>query len=85
MAQIEDILTNLANSYPQVRTELNFSSPYELLVATILSAQTTDRQVNKVTPGLLSSTLRLKLRPILTRGANTGCGTAPYQGSLSSG
>ncbi len=54
MAQIEDILTNLANSYPQVRTELNFSSPYELLVATILSAQTTDRQVNKVTPGLLS-------------------------------
>ena len=33
-------------------TALNFSTPFELLVATILSAQTTDVQVNKVTPGL---------------------------------
>jgi endonuclease-3 len=33
-------------------TALNFSAPFELLVATILSAQTTDVQVNKVTPGL---------------------------------
>src|SRR5512136_2094168 len=33
-------------------TALRFSTPFELLVATILSAQTTDVQVNKVTPGL---------------------------------
>jgi endonuclease-3 len=33
-------------------TALNFSTPFELLVATVLSAQTTDVQVNKVTPGL---------------------------------
>lgn len=33
-------------------TALNFSTPFELLIATVLSAQTTDVQVNKVTPGL---------------------------------
>ena len=40
--------------YPQVRSELHFSSPLELLVATILSAQTTDKQVNLVTPVLFA-------------------------------
>jgi endonuclease III len=39
----------LARLYPGAHLELNFSSPIELLVATILSAQTTDRQVNAVT------------------------------------
>jgi endonuclease III len=39
----------LARLYPDARLELNFTSPIELLVATILSAQTTDRQVNAVT------------------------------------
>jgi len=38
--------------YPYAHCELNFSSPLELLVATILSAQCTDVQVNKVTPAL---------------------------------
>jgi len=38
--------------YPDAHCELNFSSPLELLIATILSAQCTDVQVNKVTPGL---------------------------------
>jgi endonuclease III len=42
----------LAKLYPDAHTELNFSSPLELLVATILSAQTTDKQVNLVTPTL---------------------------------
>lgn len=36
--------------YPDAHTELNFSSPLELLVATILSAQCTDHRVNMVTP-----------------------------------
>ena len=39
----------LARLYPDARTELNFASPLELLVAAILSAQTTDRKVNEVT------------------------------------
>jgi endonuclease-3 len=44
----------LAELYPDVRTELNFTTPLELLVATILSAQTTDKLVNQVTPVLFS-------------------------------
>ena len=40
--------------YPDVHTELNFSTPLELLVATILSAQTTDKRVNLVTPTLVA-------------------------------
>ncbi|MCX7626446.1 MAG: endonuclease III [Candidatus Sumerlaeaceae bacterium] len=40
----------LAQAYPDARCSLNFSSPYELLVATILSAQCTDERVNQVTP-----------------------------------
>jgi endonuclease-3 len=39
----------LARLYPDARIELNFTSPIELLVAAILSARTTDRQVNEVT------------------------------------
>lgn len=46
------IMDKLAAEYPEAETELNFTTPFELLVATILSAQTTDRQVNKVTAEL---------------------------------
>ncbi len=42
----------LAKTYPEARCELNFTSPLELLVATILSAQCTDARVNLVTPHL---------------------------------
>ncbi|WP_438800823.1 endonuclease III domain-containing protein, partial [Acinetobacter baumannii] len=44
--KVIDILLEL---YPDAKAELNFSNPFELLIATILSAQTTDVQVNKVT------------------------------------
>jgi endonuclease III len=44
----------LARLYPDARIELNFTSPLELLVATILSAQTTDRQINIVTRELFA-------------------------------
>jgi endonuclease-3 len=44
----------LKAEYPDARTELDWSSPLELLVATILSAQTTDVQVNRVTESLFS-------------------------------
>jgi endonuclease-3 len=44
----------LAEAYPDARCELDFTSPLELLVATILSAQSTDRRVNGVTPALFA-------------------------------
>jgi endonuclease III len=42
----------LARVYPDAHCELDFSNPLELLIATVLSAQCTDVQVNKVTPAL---------------------------------
>src|SRR5258708_5251903 len=44
----------LAELYPDAHCELNFTTPLELLVATILSAQTTDKRVNMVTPILFA-------------------------------
>lgn len=44
----------LANRYPDARCELDFSTPLQLLVATVLSAQTTDVRVNQVTPALFA-------------------------------
>ena len=44
----------LAELYPDAHCELDFGSPLELLVATILSAQTTDKRVNQVTPVLFA-------------------------------
>src|SRR5262249_53583259 len=44
----------LAELYPDAHCELDFSSPLELLVATILSAQCTDKRVNQVTPVLFA-------------------------------
>lgn len=40
--------------YPNVKTQLFHANPFQLLIATILSAQCTDRQVNSVTPGLFA-------------------------------
>ncbi len=47
--RVMDALTAL---YPQARAELHFSNPFETLIATILSAQCTDKRVNQVTEGL---------------------------------
>ena len=44
----------LAERYPDARCELEHTSPFELLVATVLSAQTTDVRVNSVTPALFA-------------------------------
>ena len=48
------ILAKLEETYPEAKAELVFSNPYEMLVATMLSAQCTDKQVNKVTPAVFS-------------------------------
>jgi endonuclease III len=54
-ARARRILTVLQRAYPDAKIALNFSNPFELLVATILSAQCTDERVNMVTPGLFGS------------------------------
>ena len=51
-AETRRIFAALSTQHPNADTELNFSNPYELLVATILSAQCTDERVNQVTPAL---------------------------------
>jgi len=51
-ARVKKILVILDQMYPGVTCALHHSSPWELLVATILSAQCTDKRVNMVTPGL---------------------------------
>lgn len=45
----------LAEVYPYAHPELDFRNPFELLVATVLSAQTTDLRVNQTTPGLFAA------------------------------
>ncbi len=50
--RVQKVLAVLSDLYPNPRTALNFNTPFQLLVATILSAQTTDRQVNRVTEKL---------------------------------
>ena len=49
-----EVLDRLQTQHPNAWTELAFSNAYELLVATILSAQCTDARVNQVTPGLFA-------------------------------
>jgi endonuclease-3 len=44
----------LATAYPDADTELDFTTPLELLIATVLSAQSTDQRVNAVTPALFA-------------------------------
>lgn len=50
--RINKILDILAAVYPDAKPQLNYTTPFELLVATILSAQCTDKQVNKCTAEL---------------------------------
>ena len=50
--KIERVIRDLSVLYPEAKAELNFSNPYETLVATILSAQCTDKRVNMVTESL---------------------------------
>ena len=50
----EAILKELERLYPDARPQLDFTNPYETLVATILSAQCTDARVNQVTPAVFA-------------------------------
>lgn len=51
-ARAQKVMQQLEGLYPEARPELNFSNPFETLVATILSAQCTDKRVNLVTARL---------------------------------
>ncbi|MDE5969408.1 MAG: endonuclease III, partial [Muribaculaceae bacterium] len=48
-------LKYLAEAIPDAKTELHYESPYQLLVAVILSAQCTDKRVNMITPALFEA------------------------------
>ena len=53
-APVEETIARLGSEYPDATTALDWENPMELLVATILSAQTTDVRVNAVTPNLFA-------------------------------
>lgn len=48
-------ITALAHARPDAESELNYTTPFSLLVAVVLSAQATDKSVNKVTPSLFAA------------------------------
>jgi len=50
--RISKIISILKKAYPDARCQLNFKTPFELLIGVILSAQCTDKKVNEITPGL---------------------------------
>ena len=52
--EIQQVLSILRETHPDAAPQLDFGNAYQLLVAVILSAQCTDRQVNKVTPALFA-------------------------------
>ena len=52
VARVGKIIAGLKRAYPDAHCELNYSNPLELLIATILSAQCTDKRVNMVTAEL---------------------------------
>ena len=49
---VDEILSHLDRMYPDAHCELNHANAYEMAIAVILSAQTTDASVNQVTPKL---------------------------------
>jgi endonuclease-3 len=52
--RVEELVKALPKVYPDAHCELDFRNPLELLIATILSAQCTDKRVNAVTPALFA-------------------------------
>ncbi|MEM8799746.1 MAG: endonuclease III [Pseudomonadota bacterium] len=55
LAAIDEMFARLSSANPNPKTELNYSDPYTLLVAVVLSAQATDKGVNKATKGLFAA------------------------------
>ncbi len=80
-ADKEAIYEILDKAYPVATTELDFTTPFQLLVATILSAQCTDKLVNKVTPALFEAAPDAEAMDKLTKEEIAGyikkCGLYP--------
>ena len=55
-----EIIRVLKKEYPSARCQLNYKTPFELLIGVILSAQCTDKKVNEITPGLFKKYKNLK-------------------------
>lgn len=53
--KIHDFMNILKDTYPDAKCSLDFTTPFELLIAVILSAQCTDERVNKTTPSIFST------------------------------
>lgn len=53
-ARARAVFEELGRAFPDARCELNYDSPWQLLIATVLSAQTTDVRVNEITPKLFA-------------------------------
>lgn len=53
--QLQEVVTQMKHMFPDAHCELTHRNPFELLVAVVLSAQTTDALVNRVTPGLFEA------------------------------
>ena len=51
-ARVVEVLDAIDEAYPDPKQELNFETPFQLLIATALAAQSRDERINKVTPGL---------------------------------
>lgn len=51
--RVGEVISILKKAYPDAKCQLNFKTPFELLIGVILSAQCTDKKVNEITPGLL--------------------------------
>lgn len=51
---IVEIIEKLKEAHPEAKCSLNFTTPFEMAIAVMLSAQCTDERVNKITPGLFS-------------------------------
>ncbi len=76
--RVSEILSALKRSYPAAGTALNYRTPFQLLVAVLLSAQTTDKQVNRVTARLFETVKTpqglLALEPEALEKMLAGCG-----------
>lgn len=53
-SSLPTLIERLNRKYPDARYELNYETPFQLLIATILAAQATDERINQVTPGLFA-------------------------------
>ena len=58
--ETKTIINNLETLFPEAKCELNYTNDWELLIAILLSAQCTDKKVNKVTPILFKKYPTLK-------------------------